>query len=580
MTPVRTLTRSMQDAAQQRSQTAALPPGDQRMPFAKLSSCRRWTTWTCILALSACSTAPVVTWRRDDGAVSGRDMPQAMQYLQTARNAYRGAVAQQMADESGLATMLVGTGALVALLAAGGAHRDAILGATAIGGTAYAFGNMNLRRTRVLTYQAGVEALNCAQRAVIPFDMPADELAALSRDLDQLEGSRARLNAARHGADQVRGLTSGNDRARLDQAIALADEVAQSAARSLRAGREFAGASRRASRELVAAVDRIDAAVVRSVIDTTPDLSNVPKVIGGLAGMMGSFAPGAGLDNVLATALSGAAARSNAITAKSAAGQQPTRVDQEVRALSDATIETGNLVGAVNARLAGRATAWPEDAFRDCGVTQVVSALSVDPASLAFAPGVARTRSIEIAGGVKPYFVELDGGPIDGISLKPPLRFDSRAEVSVSSTVTGTHALSLRVLDSSPTARSISVPVTVAPPAAAPAPAANASAAKPGAAAPKPAKPAAPAAGTGMSQAAQALQNKGQFTFGGKPYVIVAVGPASGTVLPIQVNCPAGASAATQAQLGAALVAEAGIPKPKGWSLRFAAVGGGNCVAP
>lgn len=538
---------------------------------------RRWSVFALasILALTACGTPPIVSWHRDDQAVAGRSMGEAMQYLQTARNAYRAAVTQQMAAEADLANVLVGTGALVLLLAAGNAHRDVLLGTAALGGTAYVIGNMNLRRTRVLTYLAGVEALNCAQRAVIPFDIDSGEAAQITSLLNQLENARTLLNARKAQLERMRPATSGSARVRVDQGLALAEEVSNAAGKSLNTGREFIASAHRASRELVAAVDRIDVAVARSVIDSTPDLSNVPKVISGLAGMMGGFAPGSGLEGVLTSSLAAAGGISQEIRAKSANNR--THVDLALEALADATVTTATLVEAVNSRLAGRTTAWPEDAFRDCGVAQVVAALSVDPASLSFAPGAARTRSLAISGGIKPYFVEMEGEPIAGVTIKPPVRFESRADVSVSSTVTGTHVFSLWVLDSSPTGRRVSVPVSIAPPPPANAPAAAASPA----AVVVPAPPTAPAAGAGTAaQAAARLRSKGQFRVGGKPLVIVTTNAPSSGAVAVQVQCPAGDAKFTQAQLRDALLAEAGLPAtPAGWTLRFAAVAGGTCIS-
>ena len=538
------------------------------------------------LLQTACSTTPIVRLNPTNSSNAGASMTAAMHYLDTTRTAYRDSIGEQMEKESMLASALVGAGALVAILAAGTAHSDAILGVAAIGGTAYTLGNMNLRRQRVLTYQAGVEALNCAQRAVIPFDVPQNEAKELADLLNQLETSRRTLATIASRAQALRDALPERslDRPPLDLTIALAGETRQAADNSLKSGRQYVASVTRASRELSTAVNRIDAAVVRSVIDSTPDLTNVPKLIAGLAGMMGSFAPGSGLETRITDGLGKLA------TAKSSNGQTDAqKMNQELAA---AVLETATLSASVNDRLAGRVTAWSEDAFKDCGVAQVVADLAVSPPSLSFVAGVETRRVVEIGGGVKPYFIEVDGTVVDGFNLKPPIRFDNRAEVFVSSKVIASHNLNLRVSDSSPTAKVLNIPVAITAAVSAPAPAASApkpatSAAKSAAPLPKPAssahKNASPsAAAPSIDQALAILMPKGQFTHSGKAFLITAIPAKVGAAsISIGVRCPAGDTTKySQANLASSLMAQAGIsegpPKPA-WGLKFAA--DGSCLA-
>lgn len=523
------------------------------------------------LALAGCSTAPVVRWDGGDPAASGASMPRALRYLEAARAQYRHAVAAQINDERTLGNALIGAGALVAALAVGKVHRDAIVGTSFVGGTGYALGNANLQRPRVMIYQAGVEALNCAERAVAPFAMEDDELAALVQSLDRLERARIDLGTrlAEGRSERAAALPASAGAQQFDVLLTAAQQVQQASDTTLRAGREFTSAARIGARQLVAAVNGIDAAVVRSVINATPDLSNVPRVISGLAGMVGSFAPGAGIEALVEQRLGDLA------KARTGAEGQASAMDRANDAVRVAMRELAARHAEASARLAGRTAAWPADAFKDCGVEQVVAALSVSPGSLVFTASTSSRRLLDVAGGVKPYFVEIDGPAIDGLVLKPPVRFDTRAEVSVDGAkVKGPVETVLRVSDSSPTARTISVPLSVvmagggAERAAAPAPPAPAPA--PASAAPPPAAgPATAPAATPRPAPANAtpLGETSRFMFQGQRFDVIGVPRRVGDAIEVTVRCPAGSTTVfSRADLVRALLAEAGVtanPPPK-----------------
>lgn len=524
----------------------------------------------CAMALASCSTAPIVRWKRNGLAESGASMEAAVRYLDGARTAYRDTVADQMAREANLSTALVGAGALVAILAASTAHRDAVFGVAAAGGTAYALGNMNIRRPRVQIYQAGVEALNCAQRAVIPFDIPKEEAQDLAQMLGQLDESRRILGDTLRQAQAF-----GNPLPpALIEAIARAVQARQAADTSLKSGRQFLNTVNRASRELVAAVDRIDAAIARAVIDSTPDLSNVPKVISGLAGMMGSFAPGAGLDARVAQGLANRAAEKGASIVAMSAGPE-TRDEQLVRQLTEDTLTTASDAASIDAFMEGRVVAWPEETFKDCGVTQAMTELSLNPASLVFVQGVEARRVVEIQGGVKPYFVEVDGQMVDGVTVRPPIRFDNRVEVGVASKVTTPHTLNLRVSDSSPTAKVLNLPLSIGPatPAAAAPPAAAPPAAPGGRGAGTPAVVPNPSAAVSTAQAK--LQQIGSFAHANKQFFIGRPRIVDANTVEVLLACPVEKTPEKykQADLVDSLLRTAGLsrtgPGGAAWALKF-----------
>jgi len=254
--------------------------------------------------------------------------------------------------------------------------------------------------------------------------------------------------------------------------------------------------------------------------------------------------------------------------------------------VTSATAEAASLSASVNARLAGRLTAWPDDAFKDCGLAQVVSVLGVAPAALDFVVGVDARRVFDISGGVKPYFVEIDGVVVDGVALKSPIRFDARGELSVSSKVAKPAAFKLRISDSSPTALIVELPVSIKAAGESNGKATNGrkAIAPPGPAASSAGgQPSAGAAGTGIDAAVTALKAKGSFKHGGKLFQLPS-GPRKKDAKTIELAllCPAGDSATfKRADLERSLLAEIGItqaPPKRPWQIEFTP-SGANCLA-
>ncbi|WP_375575936.1 hypothetical protein [Paracidovorax oryzae] len=531
------------------------------------------------IGLPACSTAPVLTWQKEaSSSDSGASMPEALGFLDRGRNTYRSAVADQMRAEANLANGLLGAGALITALAAADVHRSVILGTTLVAGTAYGAGSFNLKRQRVHAYLAGIDALNCSERAVLPFAISAKELASLVAAIDDLDGSRRELinaiNAAKTLSDS-RKKAHGLNSPAIDATLPDAELAQQTADTTIKAGRQYTASASRAARELVAAVNRIDAAVVRAQIDATPDLSAVQGLISGLAGMAGSFAPGSGIE-----ALVGDSLKKSIASRGRAEGEDETEAMAAAAAdahdkLQRAMQDTARKNATASALLAGRAVPWTEDAFKDCGVTQIVAPLTVVPASLTFTAGMDGKRLVDISGGVKPFFVEIDGTSIDGLTVRSPVRFDSRAEVSiVGSKVANPFQTTLRITDSSPTARFVSLPLSVVAGPETPLPAEEQQA--PVEQMRRQGKP------VSLDAAVALLKRKGTFTFSGASFSILEnPSKASDGLVNVKILCPAGGARFKSADLAKKLLAEIGItavPPARTWDIGFVPIGK-NCLA-
>lgn len=119
------------------------------------------------MALVGCA-APVRYDKGDRPAIATSDMPKALDYLQGLRAQYQTTVQEQMGYERDLTNALVGAGAVALGLALGHVNTNAITGVALGAGTAYTLGNINLSRQPVLIYLAGIDALSCAEKAMLP----------------------------------------------------------------------------------------------------------------------------------------------------------------------------------------------------------------------------------------------------------------------------------------------------------------------------------------------------------------------------------------------------------------------------
>jgi hypothetical protein len=533
-------------------------------------------TLAVAVALSGCSTPYALRW--EGGApTSGTTMVGAMDELQALRKEYRAAIVTHLNDERVLSNVLVGAGALVLALALGNANRDAIIGTSVVAGTVYTLGSTNLQRPRLLVYQAGVEALNCVERAAAPLVI-SDDASGVKAGVEKLRTARDGLTEAlKNGRDARAAMgavgETSSDIPPFDAAAADADKALQASDDTYSAGLRLLDASRRAARQLLAAVNGVHDAVQRSLISVTPDLSAVPGQVSALAGASASFAPGAGVDTFVTTRLEGAL-KAKAQSAPAA----PTQMQSATVKVRDATLTVVQAQRALASELAGHTTVWPADAFKDCGVAQVVAALSVDPTSAGFTVGRDGRRTLDITGGVKPYFVEFDGDVIDGLTLRAPARFDSRIELQASGDKLKAPALSgLRVVDSSPGGKAVRVPIIVSaaePPASSPA-AVKAGAGNAGGAIPQPKpapavpvpvpapKPTAPAGGgvgsAALNMALEALKRKDSFVLVGKTFTRTGIPIRQGDTLLADVRCPEGVIT-TRAAIAGAYLTEAGAP--------------------
>lgn len=429
----------------------------------------------CIVALGGCASPQVVRWSVDVKAPrpAPTNLDPGRAYADAARKAYQDAVSSQVEAQSSLSNGLLGLGALATGLAVSNAHRDALLGTAFIGGTAYAFGNMNLSKQRIVIYQRGVEAIDCANRAIAPLAIDAKDQADLDDGLRELNSNIQLVNDARATLDRAKsGFPVACDklRAAADAAQVSALAAIEAARRSQIAGQKLSAKVRGASEQLIQTVNKIDAVVVRAVLETIPDLTSIPKVVAGLSGYAASFAPGAGVDTWMTSALTKRAeAIGSASKAFQSLEQQSPTVPFKATVPACNQDSTKTLIAAVDrllatasrvqSHLSAHEAALGADQLADCGVTDVGFPLRASSERVIFPAGVDASKVVVLSGGTKPYVVELADTPVSGVSIKGPAPFESRLQITVAAAAKAPQTLTVLIMDSSNPTKVLEIPI-------------------------------------------------------------------------------------------------------------------------
>lgn len=422
--------------------------------------CNRMLSFVIVFSMLAGCASPTVRWSTPDQKdVREHSMAYAKAYAHSAREAYQQAVDREVQAGTNLSSGLIGLGGILAGLATFGAHRDAIVGGALIGGTAYALGNWNLSKQRQLVYLAGVEAINCSVKAVSPFDMPESDRQALNDGLAQLE---RRLGEVTLGIDRVAtaARNGGTEalHAEADQTVTHARAISASSREVLIGGRQIATKVHRAGGELVAAVDRVGAAVDKAVLDTIPDLASVKMVVGGIAGFAGALVPGSAIESRITQAMKDVGAKPEGRKLVPSPAQAAL-----ARAIDDLVVSTEHLASEA-AKVRSRTIAFDPAAttagLADCGVT-VSSGLTATPSAVVLKGGVDETHTIIVDGGTSPYIVRRQGAQPSGLTIIEPVPYDTSVIVQGSAALAKGQSFSILIMDSSKPHKSKEVSITV-----------------------------------------------------------------------------------------------------------------------
>lgn len=511
------------------------------------------------IGAAGCATPYVVDLPGKKTVLGTQSIEEALTYLDQTREAFRTAVVGQIKDEHAASNIFIGTGALIAAMALGKVHRDGILGATALAGTGYALTTNNLPRTRLQIHLEAVKALNCTERAALPLAMSDAERAKLSAAVAALRLGRQQLLLALEQARVARAAVPAADQfikvleAVEPGAVAMLEQTAT----SVRVGEDFLDASARAAARIVGSVTEIRDTTIYAIGTTATPLTSVEPLVQALSKDFRAFAPGADIDALLAESKQKKVATG---VSQSPVGSQ-SALESALDRLDVAAQNASQLQYVVNSALRGRGTSFAEDAFKDCNVAQVLTALSATPTPLRFAAAGGGQRILELSGGVKPYFLRLDGESVPGLSFpNGPIR-GGEAEITYKAGAAAAGMKSgLRLSDSSAAGQGVRIEVEITGAAAAPAmPAVPAAPAAPASA---PAKPPSGIAATppGIDSVLAALKKRSKFRSGGVDFERQDIPVKDGDRIRFTVLCPADNTRVfQQAALAKSYLADAGV---------------------
>lgn len=417
-----------------------------------------------VLSLSGCAVSPLVDWQRPAPTSSPVELEHAQRYADAARAAYQEKRRLQVEATTGLNSTLLGLGALGVALAVANTHRDPLLGTAFIGGTAYAFGQQNLNVQHRLVYEAGIDAIGCAKEAVQPLAMSKGDRDKLDEATTQLEQTIIKTSKARAAVSAQLAARAGGGAdlsGAATTAVAAAGTAINTANASVASGRLAIRRANEAGDSLVAAVERIDAAVNKAITATLPDPSSVFKVIAGLPGFAGGIVPGSDAALKAALAKSSAALAPQAGTLNLAAADDQAVV-KSLMTLEIATDELQLALARVNGRLPTEAALAGLQALKTCNLGDVSFSLKAVPEAPSITAGSAGKIRFTISGGTPPYLVDLQTSPVTGVSVVQPAPFDTSVFFEITpDAVAGT--VSVLVMDASKPTKSMVVPVEILP---------------------------------------------------------------------------------------------------------------------
>lgn len=400
----------------------------------------------CATWLGGCATPPAfVRWPEAPQAMqeSAHTLDKGRSYANQVRKSYEDAVAKFVEGQTHSANGLLGLGALATLLMASNAHKDAYLGTAFVGGTGYAYANMNLSSQRANIHMKAIEAIQCAKLAVSPLGMYEKDRQALHQALEDLTRS---IHGVRDAQAELRDAVknSPSEKTRVDGFLASADAAVEEAVKARSAGQKLYVSSGLASDRMIEAVDNIHIQVQQTALKAIPDLASVTPVIAGLASFANAFVPGVDVAAYIGTRRSAPTASLSGgknISAPPAQNQIRSKLsalsvlDTDVEKAANGLLKQVDLLQVstvqVLAQYAHADGALKPDALKACGIGDIPFPLQVKEAKQRFKAGMAASKTVVVSGGVQPYVVIAQDGAPKGVVVTQPRPFDSLIQIAI-----------------------------------------------------------------------------------------------------------------------------------------------------
>ena len=363
---------------------------------------------------------------------------QAIEYSDRLYEAYDAKISEEYTRQQVVSGGLLTASALIFGLAAGNAHRDAIVG-TALGtGLGYQLGTWNSNKHRLDIYIEGMKAVSCAKAAISPLQIGDGERVRIR------EQATATMDAYVEAANSVGEVTTwlavvGGTHA--DGQTSQLEKAAQAEvtdlATTLRDAKEALSRARGMDRRvegagdlLKAQLDNIRRLISSAINGTVSDLAQLPKFIASTKDYASIFSPGldlgAALTNSVAAANKGfqppvRSQSGSGLQSSTAKGDPINPVLQLAGALG--RLRAAQLVLSANTSELNGAIDMPtlaqtKTALDGCGVeaSKAATALRVSRTSITFQAGVSGTSSVAIF-GIQPFSAGMMDLPAKGVTL-------------------------------------------------------------------------------------------------------------------------------------------------------------------
>lgn len=385
---------------------------------------------------------------------AGTSMDTAILYLNTARSAYRAEVKKQVDTEGAVSQgLLVGAGAL---LAAAGlkAHPDTFVAGGATLSTTYAMGTAGLPRTRMLAYMAGVEALNCAEAAVAPIHgfRPTD----LKK---QNETLRTAAQALQDAHDDALKTKKGPTEEKLQAALGAAEKTLGAANDMVSSTDDFLAKTQAAAYVLANHVEKIDAAVTRSVVNGMPNLADVKILSGAIGADITGIVGKAAIDANNSKQAAGGTKTPQA-ELDSLADNQRDNQRTEISHVETARNVVIEAMQKVRELLPVNANNLNMAAVSDCNLPSVPAPLIANLSAATFFSKTPQTTTVELKGGTKEYVADASGLP-PGLSVKQPGPSGTSLDIVATDLLTKTGTYPVRIHDQTPGGNGIVIQIVV-----------------------------------------------------------------------------------------------------------------------
>lgn len=450
----------------------------------------RWFAWISPMALFAgCASNPYIDAKRPvlgGDATASVKIRAAMDYADRVYDAYAEMPSKEFVRQQNLSAGVLLAGAATLGMAAGKAHRDAIVGTALLGGTAYEIGNWNSSTTRSAIFIAGRKSLSCARAAVAPLDLSAGEL-------DRIRTQAATtVSAARQGTASAGRVTrwlslvssadSSSPLVSASQSELTAFAQRYDAANKVIA---HAGGSERlvssAGGLLTAHVDNVRTLVDMALDGTLAAIAELPKAIGDLGKSAAILAPGLDLDSTLAATVAAPKGTTTTDTPQGSTAQEG-KIDQFGRPLAEHETKRANPAdelakalgqlreysGALEIETNALRAIDPlalekmQAAIAACNpeMAKAMRPLALDPATVTVEAGEVTASAVLISGGTTPYSPTLL--PMKGVGAS--FQSDAILLTTSANTVAGS-SYPIRVRDATGASVTLTVKVVAPPPA-------------------------------------------------------------------------------------------------------------------